>query len=189
MVNGGGRTSGPFRYLSNTAWAKVCANYYLYSPRCGALPYLFLRRFSGLKPFNNPLWATTGASDFQYIFLANFWRAFFLITSRRPERYNHNMTIRIQDQRSAEEHRSSRASAMSTKVVSAKADKVVIPFWCVNVPESEWPEECPAFLLNITDRDRDIVSTPDDQYHRPSWEEVQEFISEAASTSLLHHQG
>ena len=74
---------------------------------------------------------------------------------------------------------------MSTEVVSANADKVALPFWCVNIPESEWPEKCPAFLLHVSDRDRDMIGTPDSQYHRPTWDEVQEYISKAASTSSL----
>ena len=56
------------------------------------------------------------------------------------------------------------------------------PFWLVNVPRSEWPEKCPDFLINASDRDRAILSTPDSQYCRLSWMEVQEIVRKMIST-------
>ncbi|MCJ1470097.1 hypothetical protein MMC07_008742 [Pseudocyphellaria aurata] len=54
--------------------------------------------------------------------------------------------------------------------------EAALPFWLVNVPRSEWPEKCPDFLINVSDRDRAILGTPDSQFRRLSWKEVQECI-------------
>ena len=51
-----------------------------------------------------------------------------------------------------------------------------LPYWLVNVPRKEWPDECPDFLRSITDKDRGIVGTPDSEYHRLSWPEVQSVV-------------
>ncbi|MCJ1428020.1 hypothetical protein MMC29_005927 [Sticta canariensis] len=64
---------------------------------------------------------------------------------------------------------------MSIATASAETE-AALPFWLVNVPKSEWPEKCPDFLINASDRDRAILSTPDSQYYRPSWAEVQEYV-------------
>ncbi|MCJ1370995.1 hypothetical protein MMC20_002210 [Loxospora ochrophaea] len=51
-----------------------------------------------------------------------------------------------------------------------------LPFWLVNVPQAQRPTECPEFLVNANAKDRAILSTPDGQYHRQSWPEVQQII-------------
>ena len=53
-----------------------------------------------------------------------------------------------------------------------------LPYWLVNVPEDQWPESCPDFLINANVKDRGILSTPDSDYHRQTWPEVQQIISE-----------
>lgn len=52
------------------------------------------------------------------------------------------------------------------------------PFWNVNVPASEHTTECPDFLKYAleNEKDRDILRTPDNQYQRLSWPNVQETI-------------
>ena len=45
-------------------------------------------------------------------------------------------------------------------------------YWNVNVPESEWTEECPDFLANLNTKDLGIISTPDSEYHVETWPEV-----------------
>lgn len=52
-----------------------------------------------------------------------------------------------------------------------------LPYWLVNVPKEQWPSECPDFLVNVNTKDRGILATPDAQYRRQSWPEVQHFIS------------
>ncbi|KAK7425634.1 hypothetical protein QQZ08_007850 [Neonectria magnoliae] len=52
--------------------------------------------------------------------------------------------------------------------------QIALPYWQVNVPESERPRECPGFLLDISDKDRGIISTPDSDYHVLSWDEVRQ---------------
>lgn len=47
-----------------------------------------------------------------------------------------------------------------------------LPYWQVNVPDTLRSEECPDFLRNISDKDRKIISTPDSEYQRDSWEVV-----------------
>ena len=52
-----------------------------------------------------------------------------------------------------------------------------LPFWLVNVPRDQWPAECPDFLRDVGEKDRMIIGTPDPDYKRLSWQEVQEIIS------------
>ena len=52
-----------------------------------------------------------------------------------------------------------------------------LPFWLVNVPWDQWPAECPDFLRDVGEKDRMIIGTPDSDYKRLSWQEVQEIIS------------
>ena len=56
---------------------------------------------------------------------------------------------------------------------------VDIPYWRVNVPEEQWPAECPEFLLNLSERVQQIVDKPDKEYHRLTWSEVKEAIGNA----------
>ena len=53
-----------------------------------------------------------------------------------------------------------------------------LPYWLVNVPKSEWPSECPDYLVNANPKDRRILSTLDKNYKRQSWPEVQQIISQ-----------
>lgn len=53
----------------------------------------------------------------------------------------------------------------------------VLPYWLVNVPKEQWPSECPDFLANVNVKDRGILATPDAQFRRHNWSEVQHLIS------------
>ena len=52
-----------------------------------------------------------------------------------------------------------------------------LPFWLVNVPRGQWPAECPEALRECGEKDKEIMSTPDSEYKRLSWPEVQHIIS------------
>ena len=51
-----------------------------------------------------------------------------------------------------------------------------LPYWQVNVPESKRPEQCPDYLKDMNEKDIRILSTPDSEYKRLSWPEVQDII-------------
>lgn len=55
-----------------------------------------------------------------------------------------------------------------------------VPFWNVNVEQSEWTNECPEFLRYAfnNDKDRGILTMPDAQYRRQSWEQVKQIVHE-----------
>ncbi|KAK5165875.1 uncharacterized protein LTR77_008798 [Saxophila tyrrhenica] len=52
------------------------------------------------------------------------------------------------------------------------------PFWNINVPPSQHTTDCPSYLRYAfkNDKDRQILSTPDSEYRRQSWQEVQQII-------------
>jgi hypothetical protein len=52
-----------------------------------------------------------------------------------------------------------------------------LPFWLINVPRDQWPADCPEFLRNISDKDKRIIGTPDEEYSVLSWEEVRDIVS------------
>lgn len=51
-----------------------------------------------------------------------------------------------------------------------------VPYWLVNVPQAEWPAQCPESLRTISDQKRRILSTQDSEYHRLTWDEVKEVV-------------
>ncbi|CAO1605423.1 hypothetical protein XANCAGTX0491_008941 [Xanthoria calcicola] len=55
-------------------------------------------------------------------------------------------------------------------------DKADVPYWRVNVPKEQWPAECPEFLLDLSERDKQLVDRWDQDYHRLSWPEVKKAI-------------
>lgn len=61
---------------------------------------------------------------------------------------------------------------------SLEASGEVVPFWNVNLPVDLHTAECPDFLQYAFDnaKDRAILSTPDWQYRRQTWPEVQACI-------------
>lgn len=55
-----------------------------------------------------------------------------------------------------------------------------LPYWQVNVPEGQRTDECPEALRSLSTKDQGILSTPDDQYHVLSWDEVRQIIADNA---------
>ncbi|KAK5663273.1 hypothetical protein OQA88_3700 [Cercophora sp. LCS_1] len=53
-----------------------------------------------------------------------------------------------------------------------------IPYWHVNVPEDQRSAECPDYLREVTPKDLGIISTPDSQYHRDTWEEAKKKVAD-----------
>ncbi|MCJ1457826.1 hypothetical protein MMC28_008195 [Mycoblastus sanguinarius] len=51
-----------------------------------------------------------------------------------------------------------------------------LPYWQVNVPENQRPATCPQFLREIGTRNEEMISVPEDEFHRLTWPEVQELI-------------
>jgi hypothetical protein len=52
-----------------------------------------------------------------------------------------------------------------------------LPYWLVNVPPDQQPTSCPPFLEHLSEKDKEIISTPDSQYHVLTWPEVREVIA------------
>lgn len=52
------------------------------------------------------------------------------------------------------------------------------PYWRVNVPEAEWPDSCPDFLLDIKDKGRRVLATKDEDYHILTWDEVKTVVKD-----------
>ena len=52
-----------------------------------------------------------------------------------------------------------------------------LPYWLINIPQSQWPASCPGFLRDISSRDKAMISIPESEFHRLSWPEVQELVS------------
>lgn len=53
-----------------------------------------------------------------------------------------------------------------------------LPYWVVNVPQSQWTAECPSFLRDQPPKNIRCLATPDANYTRQNWELVQEIVSE-----------
>lgn len=51
------------------------------------------------------------------------------------------------------------------------------PYWNVNVAPELQTAECPDFLVTLTDKDRRIIGTPNDQYTVLTWPAVQKVIA------------
>ena len=51
-----------------------------------------------------------------------------------------------------------------------------LPYWQVNVPMHKRLAVCPDFLADANEKDRGILSTQDEYYHRQTWSEVRQFI-------------
>ncbi|KAF3072106.1 hypothetical protein V8C43DRAFT_226856 [Trichoderma afarasin] len=51
-----------------------------------------------------------------------------------------------------------------------------LPFWHINVPETERTTQCPPYLVGLNPKDLRTVSTPDSEYRTQTWEEVSYLI-------------
>lgn len=58
----------------------------------------------------------------------------------------------------------------------ASSETSQIPYWHVNVPVEKREEVCPDFLLEISDRNKEIILAPADEYHYLTWDEVKRLI-------------
>ncbi|KAK7941037.1 uncharacterized protein PG986_013424 [Apiospora aurea] len=52
-----------------------------------------------------------------------------------------------------------------------------VPYWHVNIPESERERDCPEFLRDLSAKDRGIIGTPDDQYRDLTWPQVRHIVA------------
>ena len=57
-----------------------------------------------------------------------------------------------------------------------RAGKRPLPYWLLNVPESQWPSKCPAFLTDISPRNLEIIDFPEGDFQRLTWPEVRQTI-------------
>ncbi|KAJ5805535.1 uncharacterized protein N7503_003137 [Penicillium pulvis] len=51
-----------------------------------------------------------------------------------------------------------------------------LPYWLMNVPQSQWTTECPKFLQNQSPKNIQCLSMSDTHYKRQNWDTVQEII-------------
>lgn len=56
---------------------------------------------------------------------------------------------------------------------SYKAGKRPLPYWLINVPEPQWPSQCPPFLADLSPRNLEIINFPDADFQRLTWPQVQ----------------
>ena len=66
-------------------------------------------------------------------------------------------------------------SAVDT-ISEYQAGKRPLPYWLLNVPESQWPSQCPAFLTDLSPRNLEIINFPEPEFQRLTWPEVQATI-------------
>jgi hypothetical protein len=52
-----------------------------------------------------------------------------------------------------------------------------LPFWQFNVPAEQRMPECPAYLLDISDKDRGLIGKWDADYEPMTWGEAQTTVS------------
>jgi hypothetical protein len=52
-----------------------------------------------------------------------------------------------------------------------------LPYWLVNVPQDQWPAECPEFLRNLNSNSIECLATPDKEFKKHDWEMITETIS------------
>ncbi|KAL9620340.1 MAG: hypothetical protein Q9160_005139 [Pyrenula sp. 1 TL-2023] len=62
---------------------------------------------------------------------------------------------------------------------SPRISTTELPYWLVNVPENEWPDDpntCPDFLIDLSCKNIATLLTRDETFHLSSWEEVKNII-------------
>lgn len=57
-----------------------------------------------------------------------------------------------------------------------RAGKRPLPYWLLNVPEPQWPSQCPPFLADISARNLEIVNVPAAEFQRLTWPQVRRTI-------------
>lgn len=67
--------------------------------------------------------------------------------------------------------------------------KTTIPFWNTNLPEDQWTDDCPDYLLEIDDRDEAQLSIRDEDYEIMKWDKVKKLVGwPALSVTPYAHQ-
>lgn len=56
------------------------------------------------------------------------------------------------------------------------SDAESLPYWLVNVPREKWPSSCPEYLKGQSEKNIEILSTPDEKYQWIGWERVKELV-------------
>lgn len=51
-----------------------------------------------------------------------------------------------------------------------------LPYWLVNISRAQWTAECPSFLRNQSEKNINILATPDEHYVRQGWDLVREIV-------------
>ena len=51
-------------------------------------------------------------------------------------------------------------------------------FWNVNVPQKRWTRECPLYLLNMSEKDKGILSIRDCDFRYHDWNAARDIICE-----------
>jgi len=51
-----------------------------------------------------------------------------------------------------------------------------LPFWHFNVPRLERTASCPDYLINVSDKDRNLIGQWDSDYEPMTWSEVKSFV-------------
>ncbi|PYH85510.1 hypothetical protein BO82DRAFT_301862 [Aspergillus uvarum CBS 121591] len=54
--------------------------------------------------------------------------------------------------------------------------EISLPYWLMNIPASQWTPTCPSYLRDISQKNIDILSTPDHLYQRQGWDLVTELV-------------
>ncbi|KAK3055602.1 hypothetical protein LTR09_003522 [Extremus antarcticus] len=59
-------------------------------------------------------------------------------------------------------------------------DSINVPFWNTNLPPELHTKDCPSYLeyAFTNEKDRQMLSTPDSEYRRQTWPEVQQIIND-----------
>ncbi|PYH92472.1 hypothetical protein BO71DRAFT_25515 [Aspergillus ellipticus CBS 707.79] len=51
-----------------------------------------------------------------------------------------------------------------------------LPYWQVNVPQSQWTTDCPSYLRDLSAKNVEILSTPDEKYQTQGWELAKDIV-------------
>ncbi|PHH89205.1 hypothetical protein CDD83_6509 [Cordyceps sp. RAO-2017] len=60
---------------------------------------------------------------------------------------------------------------------AAMGSAEAVPYWHYNVPDADKTAECPAFLVQLSDKDRRIIGSPDAAYAPLAWARVCQLVA------------
>lgn len=67
--------------------------------------------------------------------------------------------------------------------------KTSIPYWNTNLPEDQWTDECPDYLLEVDDQDKAQLSIRDEDYELMNWDTVKQLVGRPPlSITVYAHQ-